>query len=197
MYNGLGRNLQFLPYLVSSASSILAGAGQACIESPARIRDLMLREVQPDGMRSIRNFHRGSRVMNFKPVDQCFKAAVVGVFLACAFTARAQAPAAANAPQAAPATAPQAAPAAVPMASEAQKPMKRRVARRAARPSCEAVNDPWGDLCTIRKHAEVACSDLSAPKARAKAQRSARKGAAASPPGNPRQECFDAYMRNV
>ena len=77
--------------------------------------------------------------------------------------------------------------------------MKRRVARRAPRPSCEAVNDPWNDLCTIRKHAQVACSDLPLPKARAKAQRAGRKGApaAVSVPGNPRQECFDAYMRNV
>ena len=133
--------------------------------------------------------------MNLKPVDQCFKAAFAGVLLACAFAASAQAPAAAPAT----ATVPPAAPAVAPMATEAQKPLKRRVARRTSRPSCEAVNDPWGDLCTIRKHAQVACSDLPVPKARAKAQRAGRKGApaAASMPGNARQECFDAYMRNV
>lgn len=136
--------------------------------------------------------------MNLKPVDECFKAAVAGVCLAWAFAVHAQAPAVPAAAAAVP-TAAAAVPAAAPMTTEPQKPMKRRVVRRAPRPSCEAVNDPWNDLCTIRKHAQVACSDLPIPKARAKAQRAGRKGApaAASVPGNPRQECFDAYMRNV
>lgn len=132
--------------------------------------------------------------MNLKPADQCFKATFAGVCLAWSLAAHAQAPAVPAAAAAAPAV-----PAATPMTADPQKPMKRRVVRRAPRPSCEAVNDPWNDLCTIRKHAQVACSDLPIPKARAKAQRAGRKGApaAASVPGNPRQECFDAYMRNV
>ena len=135
--------------------------------------------------------------MNLKPVDQCFKAAFAGTCLAWALAAQAQAPTAPPAPVTA--VAAPAMPAATPMAGEPQKPMKRRVARRVSRPTCEAVNDPWSDLCTIRKHAQVACSDLALPKSRGKAPRASRRGtpAAASAPGNPRQECFDAYMRNV
>ncbi len=74
-------------------------------------------------------------------------------------------------------------------------PRKRRSAG-AATMGCEPVQDPWENICTIRKHAEIACSDLSAPAA--KKARKARKGA--PPPvaeRNPRQECVDAYMRNV
>ena len=74
-------------------------------------------------------------------------------------------------------------------------PRKRRPASSVGM-GCEPVQDPWENLCTIRKHAEIACSDLSAPAA--KTVRKARKGA--PPPvaeRNPRQECVDAYMRNV
>jgi hypothetical protein len=66
----------------------------------------------------------------------------------------------------------------------------------AATLGCEPVKDPWENICTIRKHAETACSDLPAPAARP-----ARKARKDAPPPvaerNPRQECIDAYMRNV
>lgn len=75
-------------------------------------------------------------------------------------------------------------------------PKKRRVARRSMAPGCERVNDPWENLCKIRKNAEVACSDLGAPS-RAKASRNVRKGATTAAQRNMRQECVNAYMRNV
>jgi hypothetical protein len=110
----------------------------------------------------------------------------------CALPAAAQttAPAAASAPSAEAAPGPA-------MQPQPARPIPRK--RRAAMPAamtCEAVKDPWENVCTIRKHAEIACSDLPAPAA--KAARKARKGA--PPPAdvrNPRQECVDAYMRNV
>jgi len=109
---------------------------------------------------------------------------------ACALPAAAQtaAPMTASATEAAPAAAAPSTPA---------RPIPRK--RRATTPmamGCEPVKDPWENICTIRKHAEVACSDLPVPNA--KVARKVRKGA--PPPvaeRNPRQECIDAYMRNV
>jgi len=84
-------------------------------------------------------------------------------------------------------------------AAPASKPPQRRSVRRSAAAACEPVNDPWENLCTIRKHAQVACSDLSTGAAKGKVTRKARKGRVPVPvaAGNPRQECVDAYMRNV
>jgi hypothetical protein len=63
---------------------------------------------------------------------------------------------------------------------------------------CQAVKDPWETVCKIRQNAAVACSDLPAP---AKPPRKPRKGQAVAPaaPAAPdiRQQCIDAYMRNV
>ena len=110
---------------------------------------------------------------------------------AWAFPATAQTQAAAATAEAAPA------PAAMAQQKPARPmPRKRRAASGSAAMGCEPVRDPWENICTIRKHAEIACSDLSAPAA--KKARKARKGA--PPPvaeRNPRQECVDAYMRNV
>jgi len=101
--------------------------------------------------------------------------------------------------QAAAATAAAAPPAPAAMADQKPArpiPRKRRAASASTAMDCEPVQDPWENICTIRKHAEIACSDLSAPAA--KKAHKARKGA--PPPvaeRNPRQECVDAYMRNV
>lgn len=82
---------------------------------------------------------------------------------------------------------------------EPKKPAMKRVARRSSRAGCQALDDPWGNLCVVRLKAQVACNDLPTPGKRAKV---ARKGRSAQPAlarttGNPRQECVDAYMRNV
>jgi hypothetical protein len=75
------------------------------------------------------------------------------------------------------------------------KAKKRRHARGPMASACEAVNDPWENLCKIRQNAEVACSDLPAP---GKVARKPRKGQPAAPAApNARQQCLDAYMRNV
>ena len=82
---------------------------------------------------------------------------------------------------------------------EPKKPAMRRVARRSSRAVCQALDDPWGNLCVVRLKAQVACNDLPTPGKRAKVVRKGR-GAQATPAsiaGNPRQECVDAYMRNV
>ena len=81
----------------------------------------------------------------------------------------------------------------------AAKPKKRRSVRHAKAAVCTPLNDPWDNLCTIHKKAEIACSDLPTPGAKKTSARAKRKAMQPSPamPGNPRQECVDAYMRNV
>ena len=118
---------------------------------------------------------------------------IAGLLAAIAICA---APAGAQTKAAAPATA------TVPTAPAAAEkapmnvPKKRRVARKSMALGCEPVNDPWQNLCKIRKNAEVACSDLGAPT-RAKASRNVRKGVATAAQRNMRQDCVNAYMRNV
>ena len=93
-----------------------------------------------------------------------------------------------------------AAPASKSVADGTTQAMKRKAHRRSAGPVCEAVDDPWGNLCVIRKHAETACSDLTAAtsmKARTRASRKAQATAPAKPARDVRKECIDAYMRNV
>lgn len=96
-----------------------------------------------------------------------------------------------------PASAPAAGPAATAAANPAPAaPRKRRAVRRSMALGCEPVQDPWENLCKIRKNAETACSDLAAP-ARSKAARRARMAQPTEAPRDRRQECIDAYMRNV
>ena len=73
------------------------------------------------------------------------------------------------------------------------------MARRSTGPLCQAVNDPWENMCQIHKKAEIACSDLNAPGAKRASTRAGRKAVAmrAAQAGNPRKDCVDAYMRNV
>jgi hypothetical protein len=75
-------------------------------------------------------------------------------------------------------------------------PKKRRYVSSRKRFACTPLDDPWDNLCTIQKKAEVACADLSNGKARAMRGKRAKE---APPPvvGNPRQECINAYMNNV
>jgi len=124
--------------------------------------------------------------MNTSQTTSCLRLAALLAAGACSLPAFAQTPAPAPAPMAAPAPAAEAKPA-------------RTLARQrqaAATLGCEPVKDPWENICTIRKHAEAACSDLPVPAARP-----ARKARKDAPPPvaerNPRQECIDAYMRNV
>ncbi|MBL8376607.1 MAG: hypothetical protein JNM79_01915 [Burkholderiales bacterium] len=73
---------------------------------------------------------------------------------------------------------------------------KRRALPRVSAPDCPRLADPWDNLCQIRKMAEVACSDISAPpKPRPVSRRKNAPPPAAVP--NERQNCVDAYMRNV
>ena len=136
--------------------------------------------------------------MTLNRLDRSIRLACAMPLLAWVTLAGAQAPAARMTPLAGSAASmTQAAPqqAAVP----ASKPLQRRSVRRSAAAACEPVNDPWENLCTIRQHAQVACSDLSSGAAKSKVTRKARKDRvrAAVAAGNPRQECVDAYMRNV
>lgn len=124
--------------------------------------------------------------------------AIVAIALVCGTALPAQAQDAKPAPAAAP-MAPMAMPAS-PADAATAKPRKRRAARPSASgPTCETVSDPWGDICRIRKNAEVACSDVSAPVAlKVKTARKTRKPMPEpAPQRNLRQECVDAYMRNV
>ncbi len=131
-------------------------------------------------------------------LDRCFRFACAVPLMAWVALAAAQAPAPRMTPLAGSAASITQAP--LQMAPDAAaKPMKRRSVRRMPASACEPVNDPWENLCTIRKHAQVACGDLSTGAAKARVSRKAGKGGVAAPAavGNPRQECVDAYMRNV
>ena len=137
--------------------------------------------------------------MTHNRLDHCLKIVCALPLLAWVAVAGAQAPAASPAATiAAPAASVAQAPAQMAPGTPA-KPVKRRGARRVQAAACEPVNDPWENLCTIRKHAQVACSDLSTGATKVKVSRKARKGRSAAPvaAGNPRQECVEAYMRNV
>jgi hypothetical protein len=77
----------------------------------------------------------------------------------------------------------------------AEAPKKRHYVSRKARTSCTMLDDPWDNLCTIQKKAEIACSDLPTGKRRVSMP---RKGAMAPQViGDPRKACVDAYMSNV
>ncbi|MBL8381619.1 MAG: hypothetical protein JNM90_00985 [Burkholderiales bacterium] len=139
---------------------------------------------------------QGSLAMNVRLFSASLRAAAAAALVCSVNLAQAQS-APAGAPEAQPGAA--AAPAVQPGASAApRRAVKRRGARADAGMGCEKVNDPWGDLCQIRKNAEAACSDLS-PPAKAKTARKSRKAAPAPAAAAPdqRRECVDAYMRNV
>ena len=76
-------------------------------------------------------------------------------------------------------------------------PAKRRMVKRKARAQCQLLDDPWGDLCVVRKKAETACQDLAVGGVKVKATRKGRKQSMAPIAGNPRRDCVDAYMRNL
>ena len=137
--------------------------------------------------------------------------AALSLTLSLAFATQvsvAQTPAPA-APAAAPAVIPAAAakPAMVAVAAPAKavKPMKKRTkyskrTMRTMKSACTKLDDPWGDLCAIKKNAQTACNDLNANKRqvvlmknkRGKMVKTTKKATA-----NQRQQCVDAYMRNV
>lgn len=74
-------------------------------------------------------------------------------------------------------------------------PKKKRVAKRAPKPACTKLDDPWDNMCNVQKKAALACQDL--PEAK-KVVKRARKGEAPPAPGvNQRQQCIESYMRNV
>ena len=136
--------------------------------------------------------------MTSNRLDRCLRFACAVPLLAWVSLASAQAPAPRMTPLAGSAASMTQAP--PQMAPDiAAKPMKRRTVKRMEASACEAVNDPWENLCTIRRHAQVACSDLGTGAAKGRVSAKARKGRSAAPlaVGNPRQECVDAYMRNV
>lgn len=90
------------------------------------------------------------------------------------------------------------APASKPVADGTVQPMKRKAQRRKSGPVCEAVDDPWGNLCVIREHAETSCGDLTPAKSmKGRTHASRRAQATAATVRDLRKECIDAYMRNV
>ena len=102
------------------------------------------------------------------------------------------------APAAAPAAAaakPAAAPAAPMAAEKADAPKKRRVAmKRKPKDTCTKLDDPWDNVCDIRKKAQLACNDLPTGQ---KAAKKPKKGQTPMTTENRRQQCVDNYMRNV
>lgn len=75
---------------------------------------------------------------------------------------------------------------------------------------CEAISgDPWGDLCEIRKKAEVACGDLPSEATvikratnNTKAVKGSKAGESVAQPDIPlspdsRERCINAYMNNI
>ena len=102
------------------------------------------------------------------------------------------APAAAAAPASAPAAAKPAA--ALVTEAKADAPPKKRVVKRKPKTACTKLDDPWDNVCTIQKHAEVACRDLPTGKRVAK---NAKKGTAPVAMENKRAQCVNGYMRNV
>jgi glucose/arabinose dehydrogenase len=92
------------------------------------------------------------------------------------------------------AAAPTAAPAAAPAA--AKPAMKKRTSYRKGKPKavCTKLDDPWDNVCAIKKKAEVACKDQpTGKKVRVKEGKRTKwvKGE------NKRAACIDAYMKNV
>jgi hypothetical protein len=128
--------------------------------------------------------------MKTRPSARRLKLALALLCAACALPALAQsqpgAPAAVLAPVAAAGT--DSAPAA---------PKKRRAARILPASDCEPVNDPWQNICTIRKNAQTACGDLDTPTRAAPARKRRTAPPAPVVKRDLRQECIDAYMRNV
>ena len=108
--------------------------------------------------------------------------------------ASATAPAAASAPVVTPAPAAAAKPP-VPQVAEAKAdaPKQKRVTKRRTGSDCTKLDDPWGNVCAIKKNAEVACRDLPTGK---KAARKSKKDAPTTTE-NKRMQCIDGYMRNV
>ena len=136
--------------------------------------------------------------MKSNRLDRCLRFACAVPLLAYVALASAQEPAPGMTPLSGSAASMSQAPAQL-TADPAAKPIKRRAVKRIEAAACEAVNDPWNNLCTIRKHAQVACSDLRAGAVKSRASAKTRKSRSAAPVavGNPRQDCVDAYMRNV
>ena len=84
---------------------------------------------------------------------------------------------------------------AVPVTAEGKATApKKRMIKRKPDAGCTKVDDPWDNVCAIRKNAEVACADLPTGK------QAAKKPQKGSPPvstENKRAQCVEGYMRNV
>ena len=107
----------------------------------------------------------------------------------------ATAPAPVSPTTAAGAAKPAAAPAAPMAAEKADAPKKRRVAmKRKPKDTCTKLDDPWDNVCDIRKKAQLACNDLPTGQ---KAAKKSKKGQTPMTTENRRQQCVDNYMRNV
>jgi hypothetical protein len=76
-------------------------------------------------------------------------------------------------------------------------PKKRRAARILPASDCEPVNDPWQNICAIRKNAQTACGDLDTPTRATPARKRRTAEPAPVVKRDLRRECVDAYMRNV
>ena len=98
----------------------------------------------------------------------------------------------------------------VPSTAVASSQAKSVPPRRSAPGGCEAIpGDPWGDLCEIRKKAEVACGDLPSEATvikratnNTKATKGSKVAGSVAQPDIPlspdsRERCINAYMNNV
>lgn len=93
--------------------------------------------------------------------------------------------------------------AASPVAKKAVTQKRQQTAKRKQASPCTPLDDPWDNMCQIKKNAQFACQDLPAAqpdkanRKSAKSKKSAAPAVPAAPAENRRQQCIDNYMRNV
>ena len=80
-------------------------------------------------------------------------------------------------------------------AEKSTAPVKKRMTKRNPKTACTKLDDPWDNVCQIRKHAELACKDLPDGKKTARASKKGKSAPVTSE--NRRKQCVDNYMRNV
>lgn len=80
-------------------------------------------------------------------------------------------------------------------AEKSTAPAKKRMTKRNPKTACTKLDDPWDNVCQIRKHAELACKDLPDGKKTARASKKGKSAPVTSE--NRRKQCVDNYMRNV
>ena len=71
---------------------------------------------------------------------------------------------------------------------------KKRMIKRKPGTDCTKLDDPWDNVCAIKKNAELACADLPTGK---QAGKKAKKGSPPVSTENKRAQCVEGYMRNV